>query len=74
MVYHNNVLQFIVYKYPATPSYTGQGYKGRGMLDSEKAKIEKHFMEVSGPSFKWPYVYMRKSTIRAKMRAEQDMV
>jgi hypothetical protein len=58
MVYHRNVLQYIVYKYPATPCFTGQGYKGRGMLDSEKARIEKHFMEVSGPRFKkWPYVY-----------------
>jgi hypothetical protein len=68
VMYQDREFHFVVYKYPATPTFTGEGYKGHGMLDSHHTILERHFIPVSGPGFKWPYCYMRKTTVRTKMR------
>lgn len=66
MVYHNDVLQYILYVHRASSSFIEHSYKGRGMLDSWKATIEEDFTEVNDQYL--PYVYMRKSAIHLKKK------
>jgi hypothetical protein len=65
MVYHGDVLHYVLYVHRSTSSFTGKGYKGRGMLDREKATMEEDFIEVNDPYW---YVYMRKTAILLKKK------